>query len=372
MDPASSSEDEASSSGEEEVRGIKGDENDRSISGDDDDSSTPGDDEERDVPKSFDDLPSDDSVDLSSSDDEDSDDEDEEDVAVGERISAKRRGLTDQKPALMNKADAKRKALGIASERLAALRKRKRSSRSKVDSDGFLQEEDNSSSDSDRDERPLSGKSPVEQTSSKKKKKSKHKPTEASSKRSDFFARGAPDLNSSGIGVAVGANRYKSRDPRFQSLSGHFDQDMFEKKYSFLEDAQDKEIQSLKTRVAAWKKKGRGGQKARRKLGLTNGSSSLEDDQTELNLMMQKVAERRKDQRQRSAKRVVKKKIREDVSEGKRGAYYLKRSEQKRLEVEAEFDELRKQGGSGAVDKAIAKRRKKKSAKDKRFLPRKG
>uniref|UniRef100_A0A7S4NJC9 rRNA biogenesis protein RRP36 n=1 Tax=Odontella aurita TaxID=265563 RepID=A0A7S4NJC9_9STRA len=371
MDPASSS-DEGSSSdddvrltGEIERGGDDDDGRSMSSSIDNDDSS----DAEK-VPKSFDDLPSDDSVGVSSSgiessDSDDGDDDGDVDVSVGDRLRAKRDGLDDQKPVRIDRAGLKRKALSVASERLEALRKKKRCPWA----NGSNERND---SPSDNEPKTTSSKQSVEHTVSKKRKKSKHKPTEASSRRSDFFARGAPDLNSSGIGVSVGANRYRAHDPRFESLSGHYDQDMFEKKYSFLKDAQEDEIQRLKARVAAWKKTGRSGTKARRKLGLTDGSASLEEDKEQLSYLMQKSSERRKDQVQRAAKRAVKKKIREEVAEGKRGAYYLKRSEQKRLEVEAQFDELQKRGGSSAVDKAIAKKRKKKSSKDKRFLPRKG
>ena len=58
------------------------------------------------------------------------------------------------------------------------------------------------------------------------------------------------------------------------------------------------------------------------------------------------------------------------MAEGKRGEYHLKRREKKRLELEARFDNLRKSGGDAAVDKAIAKRRKKAAAKDRRLMPR--
>ena len=71
----------------------------------------------------------------------------------------------------------------------------------------------------------------------------------------------------------------------------------------------------------------------------------------------------------RAAKRTVKKKIREEVASGKRGAYYPKRNELRRMEVEAKFEEIRKRGGEEAVDKAIAKRRKKNVAKSHKLMP---
>lgn len=65
----------------------------------------------------------------------------------------------------------------------------------------------------------------------------------------------------------------------------------------------------------------------------------------------------------------MKKKLREEVAAGKRGAYYLKKREMKKLELEAKFDQLRKAGGDGAVNKVLAKRRKKKMGKDSGLMP---
>ncbi|EJK70888.1 hypothetical protein THAOC_07721 [Thalassiosira oceanica] len=203
----------------------------------------------------------------------------------------------------------------------------------------------------------------------KKSKKSKHKPTEMSSKRRDYFSRGRPDLNSAGLGVSVGAKKYKARDPRMVSLSGHLDADVFEKRFGFLDDIQDNEIDNLKMRVHAWKQTGKRGQKARKKLGITVGEGSLEDDREELTRLLQERAERKRARVVRAAKRSVKQKLREDVASGKRAAYYPKRSELRRMEVEAKFEEIRKRGGDDAVDKAIAKRRKKNVAKSHKLMP---
>jgi ribosomal RNA-processing protein 36 len=85
--------------------------------------------------------------------------------------------------------------------------------------------------------------------------------------------------------------------------------------------------------------------------------------------LLQERADRKRAQVVRSAKRTVKKKIRDDVASGKRGAYYPKRNELRRMEMEAKFDEIRKQGGDEAVDKAIAKRRKKNVSKSKTLMP---
>jgi len=197
----------------------------------------------------------------------------------------------------------------------------------------------------------------------KKKKKSKHAPAEVSSKRADFYRRKF-DLNESGIGVEIGKNRYKPVDPRVSNLTGHLDIEHFETNYAFLQEMRQKEIALLKKRISARKKTGAKGNERRRRLGITNDGSTLEDDQDALKKLLHEKAEFERSQVDRAAKRSVKKKLQQDVAEGKRGVYFPKRKELKRMHVEAKFDELRKRGGDKAVDKAVAKRRKKNKSKD--------
>ena len=222
----------------------------------------------------------------------------QEDETLGDQLAARRHDGV-RGPNRSGAEEARRRALAVASGRLAALREEKKIKDGTVTSEGgttkkrrrkrgaepfFEEERSESLSDGSDcegleaatsaklDEDPISSKN-----TSKARKKSKHRPTEASSKRSDYYARGAPNLNSSGLGVAVGANRYKPRDPRMQSLSGHFDATLFDHKYEFLEKVQEDEIKQLKKRLVARKKSGRSGLKARRKLGLTQpGAGSLE------------------------------------------------------------------------------------------------
>jgi ribosomal RNA-processing protein 36 len=371
MDPASSSDDESSSSAEEVInrKPLHDD--------DDDDGDDSSDDNEEHHVSNFDDLPTDDSEMESDSDDDSDeddnnesanvhDDDDEEDLPLAERV-AKRAQLgrryndsnredRDDDGGKKRLLERKNRAITLASERLRKARKGSNAS----DSSSVP----SSSSDDD---------SSVEEATSnkggqKKKKKSKHAPTEMSSKRRDFFARGRPDLNSSGIGVSVGANKYKPRDPRMVSLSGHLDDDVFEKRYGFLDEVQEAEIDKLKKRISAWKTTGKKGQKARKKLGLTQGNNTFENDQEELTRLLQERAERKKASLVRAAKRSVTQKIRADVASGK-GVYYPKRSELRKMELEAKFEEIRKRGGDEAVDKAIAKRRKKNVAKSHKLMP---
>ena len=284
-----------------------------------------------------------------------------EDNAANQDGTALGEGYDDQ--GKRRRAERKSRAIELASERLREARWKEKGVKTKHNNNNSMSE------DSSVEQQVSSNNKTDDGETATKRKKSKHKPTEMSSKRRDYFARGRPDLNSSGIGVSIGANRYKARDPRMVSLSGHLDADVFEKRYGFLDEIQEKEIEKLKRRVNAWKKSGKKGQKERRRLGMTQGGGSLEDDQEELTRLLQERAERKKANVVRAAKRSVKQKIRDDVASGKRGAYYPKRSELKRMEAEAKYEEIRKRGGDEAVDKAIAKRRKKNVSKASKQMP---
>jgi ribosomal RNA-processing protein 36 len=259
------------------------------------------------------------------------DDDNEEDLPLDERIEKKeQQGL-----AMQEIRKRKSRALKTAGERLATL-KRKASN-------------DNNNSNNNKE-------------MTKKAKKSKHAPTEVSSKRADYYKRGVPKLNESGVGVEIGAHRYKPLDPRISNLHGHLDEEQFEQNYSFLEGIRNKEIKDLKKRVAARKVTGKKGNKMRKRIDMVGGS--LEEDQEKIKSLQQQKAEFERRKMTRTAKQTVKRKIRDDVAEGKRGVYFLKRKEQRQLEMEAKLDLLRKKGGDKAVDKAIERRRKKNKSRD--------
>jgi hypothetical protein len=252
MDPASSGDDSSSQSGSdaEIERRIE------AYGRDSNSGSSEDEDEEHEAApiSNFDDLPTDDSEEESDdesgsdynqkmnsqhSDTESSDDDDvpDEDVPLSERVASRaqmgRRYFAADRDAeddsgKRQKAQNKRRAIELASERLKQVRKGKHGNQEK--------EKAKKSSDADA---ISSDESSIEQETKSKRKKSKHAPTEMSSKRRDFFSRGKPDLNSSGIGVSIGANKYKPRDPRMVSLSGHLDTDLFEKRYSFLHEVSE-------------------------------------------------------------------------------------------------------------------------------------
>ncbi len=330
--------------------------------------------------RTLDDLPSEDSCLESSSEsesdssasDSDSDSENEEgdddqedmNMTMEDRIHAKKniQGVKRNPRSVAKKSQA----LAIAQKRLLEM-KRKRTNENGNDSDS----DNGSDSDSDSDSGSGNKAELKKQSKAKKsKKKSKNGPTCVSSKRKDFYSRGATaNLNSSGIGVEIGANKYKPRDPRYQTLSGHFDQNVFGKRYEFLEKIQDDEIETLRQKCKAWKTSGRKGQRMRKKLGLTSGNSSMDDDQAELNRLLQERASRSDANIRTAAKRAVKKRLRDEVASGKKSAFYLKKRDMKKMELEAKFEELKRIGGDKKVNEIIAKRRKKKMVRDSSVMP---
>ena len=266
------------------------------------------------------------------SDSEDEDEEGEEShVPLQDRLKKKEeRGMS-----LQAVRARKSRALAVASKQLDHLKKRK------------LEENDEGHDDV---------------ADKRKKKKSKHAPTEVSSKRSDFFKRGALKINESGIGIEVGAHRYKPLDPRISSLSGRLDEQKFEKNFAFIEELRNKEIEDLRKRVQAYSTKGNKGKKLRKRLGLKGGS--LDEDQDRLRTLLNEKAALERKKLERAAKQSVKKRISEEVAQGKRGAYFLKRKEKKRLELEAKFEQIHKQGGDAAVQKLLTKKRRKNKSRD--------
>lgn len=281
---------------------------------------------------------------------------DEEDAPLHQRVLKKEgRGSLQRS----SRRDRKSRALEEATKRLASFKETQRKKK-ELKAKGVMGD----------DEEEVSRKNSNKSNSiaAKKKKKNKHKPTEVSSKRADFFARGARRLNESGLGVDIGAHRYKPMDPRASTLSGHFDEDRFHKNYAFLEEMRNKEIGQVRKRIAAHKATGNKGNRLRKKLDIIQAdgshSSTLEEDVARLKELTETRANLERRKIDRAARQSVKRKIREDVESGKTGAYFLKRKEKKRLELEARFEEIRKRGGEKAVEKILAKKRQKNKSRD--------
>ncbi|KAF8938380.1 rRNA biogenesis protein rrp36 [Haplosporangium gracile] len=137
----------------------------------------------------------------------------------------------------------------------------------------------------------------------------------------------------------------KRRDPRFDSLSGKLDNDLFEKSYSFLKDYQQDEMKKLKELI----KKER--------------DPDMKDKlQNQLSRMVDRQATEAAQKRRQDIKRDHKRKEKELILKGK-NPFFLKKSDQKKLELIDKFKHLSE--SPKALARAMEKRRKRNSAKEK-------
>jgi len=170
----------------------------------------------------------------------------------------------------------------------------------------------------------------------------KHRPMEMSSKRP--VGRHRDVMADAGVG-------YKARDPRFESLSGKFDEGKFRSRFKFLyDDTLPGERAALKKALRKEKKEDR-----RRQL-----QAALGKIDSQLQLEKQR---RRRDKVERD----VKDREKEAVRDGKT-PYYPKKAVVKQLELLERYRELQKRG-KGQVDKYLVKKRKKNASKDRRYMP---
>lgn len=165
----------------------------------------------------------------------------------------------------------------------------------------------------------------------------KNRPSEQSSKK-----------RVSSIREVVPAKKRVRRDPRFDDLSGHYNEDLFKKSYDFLNDYRQTEKKEV--------------QKALKK---TTDSSRRSDLQFLLNEMQQREARATKAAAERKAKKELKKQQLELVKKGKK-PFYLKNSEKRKLELAQKFQELKKKG---QLEKFLEKKRKRNASRDRRRMP---
>ncbi|KAK9775569.1 putative rRNA biogenesis protein RRP36 [Seiridium cardinale] len=169
----------------------------------------------------------------------------------------------------------------------------------------------------------------------------KHAPAEMTSKRPVTRRR-----------QVVEVNKRQARDPRFGPPVGggaeaEHEQDVVRRNYSFLNTYRDSEMSALRTRVKKTK-------------------DPFEKQRLERELMSmqsRKQAQERKD----AARKVIeehRKQEKELVKQGK-NPFYLKKSEQKKRVLVERFQGMKKR----QVDKAIVRKRKKETAKERKELP---
>ncbi|KAI9797520.1 MAG: rRNA biogenesis protein rrp36 [Piccolia ochrophora] len=165
---------------------------------------------------------------------------------------------------------------------------------------------------------------------------SKHAPMEMSSKRAVPRRREVLSLPKREI-----------RDPRFDSLSGPVDQERLRKDYSFLDDYRENEMKHLRSAIKSSK-----------------DESAKEDLSKELlSRSSKKKAQEIKDKQQEVIRR-HRASERELVQKGKK-PYYLKKGEQKKLALVERYSGLK----GKQVDRAIERRRKKVTARDRKNMP---
>ncbi|KAK6521556.1 rRNA biogenesis protein rrp36 [Arthrobotrys conoides] len=173
---------------------------------------------------------------------------------------------------------------------------------------------------------------------SRSKRSSKHAPTEMSSKKAVSRRR-----------IVVDMPADTTRDPRFDwaGQSGAVNMDKIAKNYDFLDDYRDSEIKAL--RQEAVKEKN-----PIRKRELENTLKSLESKRD--------ARKRRLDHDKILAEH--KKKERDAIKQGKK-PFYLKKSEQKKLVLTAQFAGM----GEKQRSRVIEKKRKKIASKEKKRMP---
>lgn len=168
------------------------------------------------------------------------------------------------------------------------------------------------------------------------KREAKNRPMEMSSKRAVGRYRDVVETAAA-----------KRRDPRFDQMSGKLNQDLFEKSYGFLDKYKQDEEQMLKAQMLKEKD-------PEEKLKLQN-------------VLMRMVSVRTADtesKRKQAIKRDRKRTEQELIKQGKQ-PFYLKKSDQKKLELIDKFKQL----GDKNVDKILEKRRKRNATKDHKKVP---
>ncbi|KAF8168144.1 hypothetical protein B0H34DRAFT_48463 [Crassisporium funariophilum] len=185
------------------------------------------------------------------------------------------------------------------------------------------------------------------------KRSSKHAPTEVTSKRPVTRKR-----------TVVEVPKLVARDPRFLPTAGEFSVDKFSQQYSFLADNHKKELATLRETL-----------KQAYKL-LASSPRDLRSEREHEVYRLEQAVKRaeslvnrdRLDQIQREALSKVKKEEHGKREQGK-GSWYLKKADQQQLVMKARYEALAKDGGQRAVKKAIERKQKKVSQKEKRSRP---
>ena len=166
------------------------------------------------------------------------------------------------------------------------------------------------------------------------KKKMKSEPEEMSSKKHKNKPRSV-----------VENVRRRHRDPRFDNLSGTFNEDLFQKSYGFVDALKKEELQTVKKKF----KKAKG-----------------KEEKAELHKLLQRMEEQEKMNDQKAKRREIEKKRKKEEYEGRsagKKVFYMKKSDSRKLEL---VDEYKKLKASGKIDKVLNRKRKMNASKEKK------
>ena len=180
-----------------------------------------------------------------------------------------------------------------------------------------------------------------------KKKKSKNRPAEMSSKRQVSRYRDVVD----GAGA-------KFRDPRFDNLSGSINYGHFETAYAFLDEYKEEEIRQLQKRLTVLNKTSKNDK---------SGQAFFEKEKLvkQVNRLRSELDTKKRNDKKNALKRKLRQREREQVKDGKK-PFFLKRSVLRKEELKEKYEDLEKRGG---LKKYMAKRRKKNASKDRKAVP---
>ncbi|KAK9359775.1 hypothetical protein V1504DRAFT_441076 [Lipomyces starkeyi] len=170
----------------------------------------------------------------------------------------------------------------------------------------------------------------------RKKRVSKHAPQEVSAKKPVSRFR-----------EVIEVPKIVRRDPRFESLSGKFDDAQFRKNYAFLDEYRAAELKDLALRLKK-----------------TKDPNEIQDLQREYQSLESKLKVSKRKDFERQILNEHEKKEKELVKQGKK-PFYLKKADKRRLVLTKKYSEMKK----SEVDRAIKRRRKKNISKERKQLP---
>ncbi|OMJ12808.1 rRNA biogenesis protein RRP36 [Smittium culicis] len=171
------------------------------------------------------------------------------------------------------------------------------------------------------------------------KKKTKNAPSEMSSKRPVSRFRAVVPVKSD-----------KPYDPRFDKATGHFNKDLFEKSYSFLNDYRASEVEEIQNKISKLKNK---------------DTQKVEEYESMLKQIKSKMLTDVNKTKLNDIRKEHRKREKELVEQGKK-PFFLKKSTVKQIELSERFEKLK---GTKKLDMLLEKKRKRNAAKDHKSMP---